>query len=315
MLSFETYEKLNKKESYSLYTNLYQQKEDQDSLKLLLTQLLSRMDDTNQLLVKNFSFSSEKPTLNGRNQEHPQPQKLVNSTIVPMNNRTDNLVIGSSIIKRISNSSLPEDVQIHSYPGSTSNQKRELVEKYQIQKCLKSLVLQDGTNTILKNREQEIPELFKDFQSLVEECKEKFKPQKLFLCEVPPLRRSGRYNYMNGKIDQWNSLLHDNYKEENSVEIIHLNQQINVINNPETLYHDDIHFNHQLGLPLIKNILMKYITWYSNNLPRENNYHLDHRYNSDYQKYQNFYRYSTRNFQRGYPHQPMNTYHYMGNLS
>ena len=60
MLSFETYEKFNKNESSSLYTNLYQQKEKQDSLKLLLTQLLTRMDEINQLLVKKIHYFNGK---------------------------------------------------------------------------------------------------------------------------------------------------------------------------------------------------------------------------------------------------------------
>ena len=90
---------------------------------------------------------------------------------------------------------------------------------------------------MLKKRDQKVPELFKTFQSLVEECKEKFKPGKLFLCE-PPLRRSGRCHNMNSKVVQWNSLLHDNYKEDEFIQIINLNQQINAFNNPETFFDD-----------------------------------------------------------------------------
>ena len=50
---------LIKKESYSIYNDLYQQNNENDSLKMLPTQLLARMDDTNELLVKNLSFSAE----------------------------------------------------------------------------------------------------------------------------------------------------------------------------------------------------------------------------------------------------------------
>ena len=81
---------------------------------------------------------------------------------------------------------------------------------------------------------------------------EKNQTWKLFLCEVSPLRRSGRYHIGNSQIDLWNSLLHDKYKDK-SIQIINLNQQIHDFNNPETLFYDDIHFNYQLGLPLIKN--------------------------------------------------------------
>ena len=59
MLSYETYEKLTKKDTYALYTTLYKQKEEEESMKNLLTQLLTRMDDTNQLLVKSFQCLKE----------------------------------------------------------------------------------------------------------------------------------------------------------------------------------------------------------------------------------------------------------------
>ena len=86
-------------------------------------------------------FSTQKTTFNGRSREQFQPKQLVQSQNRAIKNRTDNLVIEYNIIKRKSNTSQPQDVKFHSSPGSTSKQKRERVEKYEIQKPLKSFFL------------------------------------------------------------------------------------------------------------------------------------------------------------------------------
>ena len=315
MLSFETFEKLNKKESYSIYTDLYQQKNEHDSLKMLLTQLLARMDDTNKLLVKNFNFSTENKEPNEdkrpdrKEQSAKQLVKPMNS--LPVNSSTENLIIGSSIIKRIPNKSLPEDVEIHAYSGSTSSQKLELLRHYSVKRPLQSLTIQDGTNTILKNREKNVSELFENFQALVSEAIRKFEPKKLFLCETPPLRIYERNKIANCRIEEWNNLLHEHYGDGENIQIIDLNKQVKSFKNPETLYFDDIHFNFQLGLPLIRNSLMKYITWYSNNLPRINTTY--YRPNSSYWRQNTKYpKYTHRNQYQYYHHQPLTTFHYMG---
>ena len=41
---------------------------------------------------------------------------------LPANSNTENLIIGSSIIKQIPRTALPEDVEINAYSGSTSSQ-------------------------------------------------------------------------------------------------------------------------------------------------------------------------------------------------
>ena len=167
MLSFETYEKLHKKESYSIYTDLYQQKNEQDSLKMLLTQLFARMNDTNKLLVKNFNFSTENKEPN--EDKIPDRKGQVSKQLVkpmnplPVNSNTENLINGSSIIKRIPNESLPEDVEIHAHSGSISSQKLENLRNYRLERPLQSLTIQDGINTILENREKNVSEQLENF--------------------------------------------------------------------------------------------------------------------------------------------------------
>ena len=77
------------------------------------------MDDTNKLLVKSFNFSTENKEPNAdkkpdrKEQSSEQLVKPMNS--LPVNSSTKKLIIGSSIIRRIPNQSLPEDVEIHAY--------------------------------------------------------------------------------------------------------------------------------------------------------------------------------------------------------
>ena len=111
-------------------------------------------------------------------------------------------------------------MQIHAYPGSTSS------------------------------------EHFREFESLVTKSLEKFEPTKTFLCEVPPLRINERNSVNNERIKQWNNILHEKYKDEPNFYIIPLNEHIKFYKAPNTLYDDDINFNFQLGLPMIKNCIM-----------------------------------------------------------
>ena len=133
------------------------------------------------------------------------------------------MIIESSIVKKISIKSLPEDVQIHAYPGSTSSQKLSMIEHYTVRRPLTSLVLQDGTNTLLKISQGDVSELFREFESLVTKSLEKFEPTKIFLREVPPLRTNERNSVNNERITQWNNILHEKYKDEPYFQIIPLN--------------------------------------------------------------------------------------------
>ena len=68
------------------------------------------------------------------------------------------------------------------------------------------------------------------------------------MCEVLHLRRSAWYHNENPKLDQWNILPHDNYKKEDSVENIDLNQQQKFFNNPFKFYYEALLCIHQLGI-------------------------------------------------------------------
>ena len=73
-------------------------------------------------------------------------------SVIELGEGTDNLVLGSSIVRKLEEDALiPNDIGIHAYSGSTAKEKIQTVNKYPEHK-LKTLVIQDGTNNILKHK-------------------------------------------------------------------------------------------------------------------------------------------------------------------
>ena len=79
-----------------------------------------------------------------------------------------------------------------------------------------TVTIQDGTNSILKLKDKSINDLFFDYETLVEAVKHKFAPDKLYLCEVPPLYPSKKNEIANQRIDSFNQQLHFTYGASNT---------------------------------------------------------------------------------------------------
>ena len=100
----------------------------------------------------------------------------------------ENLAIGSSIIGKLErDTTIPADIGVHAYRGSTTNEKLRVLKDYEAKK-LKTLVLQDGTNNVLKDTSKSAEVNFEEFKQLVNLCVEKFTPETIVLCEIPPLK-------------------------------------------------------------------------------------------------------------------------------
>ena len=83
-----------------------------------------------------------------------------------------NFLIGSSIIKHLARDrTFPRDCSIHAYPGSTTKEKLQLLQGYD-QKKMKTVILQDGTNAILKQKSDHLGTLFSDYKDLFSAIKE-----------------------------------------------------------------------------------------------------------------------------------------------
>ena len=69
----------------------------------------------------------------------------------------------------------------------------------------------------------------------------------------------------NGRIDDFNSMIHNHYGgNSDNIKILKLNQLIKIVENYDSLYHGNLNF--WTGVPVLKNILLAEILLFSNGL-------------------------------------------------
>ena len=154
---------------------------------------------------------------------------------------------------------------IHAYPGSTTDEKAGILDSY-ANKQLRTIILQDGTNSLLKQRRINVKNHFEKQALLVEKLSSKFKPQKIFICEIPPVKTD---DTVHERIRNFNNLLTKEYHDNPVIVIFNLHERICAVNNSNNPFFDKIHFNYKYGLPLIKFSLLSHILKYLINVPRE----------------------------------------------
>ena len=148
--------------------------------------------------------------------------------------------------------------------------KNRVLKDYEAKK-LKTLVLQDGTNNVLKHTSKSAEVNFEELKQLVNLCIEKFTPETFVLCEIPPLKDLEHNTQKNKIIDNFNSLLHDNYDNDDRFKILPLNDFVKsaAIRNDDSrsfnyMFYDNVHFNHPHGVPLLINWLLTHLLPSSN---------------------------------------------------
>ena len=100
----------------------------------------------------------------------------------------ENFLLGGGLIKNLVNdNSIPQDIWIHAYRVSTTKEKIAVLEKYP-ERELKTVVLQDRTNSILKRKYRDVRDLFNEWIELVEVGSNKFKLRSLVLRDIPPIK-------------------------------------------------------------------------------------------------------------------------------
>ena len=115
-----------------------------------------------------------------------------------------NLVIGSSLVKNlVKDQTIPCDIGVHRYRGSTTVEKIKILKQYP-ETRMTSVVLQDGTNSILKEKDKNEEQLFSNYIDLIEAVDSKFKPDKLFLMQVPAIRQNTHQKAINRRIKNFN---------------------------------------------------------------------------------------------------------------
>ena len=178
---------------------------------------------------------------------------------------------------------IPIDCAVHPYRGSTTNEKLKVVSEYEDRK-IEMLILQDGTNNVLKHHQKSAQDHFADHAKLVKKCIEKFQPEVFVICEVPPLKNLPQNMDKNNCIDEFNELIHSTYSNQIGFKILNVNKNIkeegtsidqtddkNVGYN--YLFFDNVH--HRFGVPLLKNWMLSHLLLSSNgridnNVPSNN---------------------------------------------
>ena len=272
LLTLDEWKQLNKDTSYKLYVDLSNKLHRKDLfIEQVLTGLKTKID-AHPCLGGEQGNNSEKQSASSPNgfglfQEQVRDFKKKND----FTTLQENCVLGSSIIAKLyDDASIPLDVAIHAYRGSTTLEKLKVVDKYESKK-LKTLILQDGTNSVSKSSKNG-KDLFADYQKLVDKCMEKFTPDSMVLCEIPPFREIPINSDKNEKIAVFNDLLNNTYGNvDNAIVVLKLNDIIRSVStyNPRIthfnqLYHDNVHLNYKLGIPFLKNILLGYLLKTSN---------------------------------------------------
>ena len=150
-INFETFKKLSTEEKFNLLEKVYQQNV---KLNNLLENVTMRLD-THQKKLNDILRNQETNQVNNPNNvtefkdNQQQPIQIRSFRPHLLNPETENLIFGSSIISRINQNDLPRDVAILAYPGSTTEEKAGILD-YNKNKQLRTITLQDGTNSLLK---------------------------------------------------------------------------------------------------------------------------------------------------------------------
>ena len=162
MLSYEAFQILSKAQLYELYVATYKKMEEKDDIV------------KKHVLTVSDYLTRSNPSQPTSHQTSASKNQVRSFQAFDIREKRTNLVIGSSLVKNLMNArSIPEDVSVHAYKGSTTQEKLALMEQYPNLK-MKTVLLQDGTNSILRNKNKDISELADDTCVLIQAIKKNF---------------------------------------------------------------------------------------------------------------------------------------------
>ena len=239
-LSYEAFMELTKPNAYQLYLEVYRKMEEKDKF------IQDVVMGLHQKLVSTGSKLDQPKSSNAVVFENPlRTEKVRDMTLIPLKSETENLVFGSSIIAKLENDrNIPNDCAIHAYRGSSTKEKINVVSKYE-KRNLKTLILQDSTNSVLKSNKTS-DDLFADYVELVEKSVDKFSPENVVLCEIIPLKNLPQNKDKNVIIDDFNKLLNDYIEDKPLYKVLSLNKTIKQIPQYNSIYHDNVHLNYRI---------------------------------------------------------------------
>ena len=200
----EEFNSHNKNELYRIYVDLFKKVEEKDSI------IKGFVISASQFLLKKQSNDDPKESGKISNQYNPpiiQEVRVRRFEPKEVPTKTQNLVIGSSMVKNlVGDSTIPEDISVHDYRGSTTCEKIEVVKQLP-KTVIKTVLIQDGTNSILKEKQKNIDELFEKYTDLVDLTRNTLSPENIVLMQVPPIRNLPKNEHINERIKLFNDKL------------------------------------------------------------------------------------------------------------
>ena len=199
----------------------------------------------------------------------PAPVKQPKYYVKKIPHAVTNLILGSSIVATINLDDLPGDIMVHTYKGSSTNDKMEVIDLYPSKK-LTSFTIQDGTVSLHQNPETDVSELFEDYKKLIQQIVQKFTPAKLFLCHVPPVNDGEDVltSVKNIRIKEFNDLMQNLSESTENFDVIPLFAELTGFGDIKKLYRDELHPNNNMGMQIIKNCLSSKILKCSSGVTR-----------------------------------------------
>lgn len=259
MLTVEDFQTLGAEAQHNLYAQMHElYRQEKTRADILQTQMIDFFNESVKPILQKASLEQQ-PRVNAQEREQPR------FTAKFLHIDSKNIIIGSSILARLPLNDIPSDIALHSYRGSTTEEKREIIKQYR-NVHLKTVTLQDGTNALLKNKLVDVEQLFENYTLLVKEIQEKFTPEKFLLCEVLPLNNNDVST--DARIKQFNQLINDFAKGDENIEIVAFNAVIEKCANKARYYHDEIHMNDHLGMSTLKSLLLTALIPYSSGIRR-----------------------------------------------
>ena len=145
MMTAEKFNSYSKADLYKIYCELHQKLEEKDSL------IAEHVVTVSAFLKKSAQVTTTSAIITTTiNTSAKNDIFICKFETLKIEEKTENFLIGSSIIKHLERDrTFPLDCSIHAYPGSTTEEKLQLLQGYD-QKIMKTVILQDGTNAILK---------------------------------------------------------------------------------------------------------------------------------------------------------------------
>ena len=126
------------------------------------------------------------------------------------------------------------------------------VKKIEVVKQLpKTVLIQDGTNSILKEKHKNIDELFEKYANLVDVTRNTLSPENNVLMKVPPIRTLPKNEHINERIKPFNDKINALAGDENYI-VANVYDLMKAMPSYDSLYYDDLLFDYKQGVPFFE---------------------------------------------------------------